>query len=749
MCRQNSFLALTLLFVLSTMCSASSSSRPTLVLQIGNPFEAASQSWAVHVLLLAVSESNGIEIWDTRTWELERTFSFRQYDPHAEPTSVLALSPNGKILAAVPATANSAANSEIDLWDTASGRLIRVIHASATRLLFTPDGSEIAESGLKSAEDWRSEQTSFWSVQTGKRRLSLAVGGDLALSRDGQRLAVIGYANRPGLSYATLWNARTGRSLGSLSDSSGVLGPMSFSPDGKKIVTVGEDPNWKPPSGPQFGQASYAHNLTLKIWDVRTHKRLRILPGQGNQFTQGLQWSSDGKQIVSSSRTVLVYSAAGTLKRRITDFGWDSLLSADGETLMAAENLGVASLALRTGTRRFTAHRFFEAGYVETAAYSPNGSLLATSGGGDDVRLWDTLSGKESRTLPASNLTQFFFLPSGQSLVTTTLQQIQIWNCRTGAVEQTFPKIMAGFNPLLSPNGKLLLRKSSEASEPFAKTADVLDAATGQKLATLSSMEQPIYTARISPDSALLADGNGIGIGQSLSADPPKVTVWNLHSGHVLYNFPIKSSSPGPLAFSPDSKTLAVVDDSEQEKDGRPSEFVSNMFLYDMTTGQKKLTINIELREFSGVIYSPAGLIFSPDSKRLVISYDGKVKCFDAQDGKLLFILSRPQENLTGLAFSPDGTQIVTMAHGGSVHSSNLVQVWRVRDRRLLVTLIGLVVNDNPLRDWLAWTPEGYYAASSSARQAIRFQAGNQLLRADQCSQMYQPNLIRAAFHNK
>ena len=737
MCRQFISFMLALLAVVIGSCSASPSP-PALVLQIGNPFGAAAQSWASHAPLLAVSSADGIEIWDTRTWELEHTFSFRHYDPHAEPTSVLALSPNGKILAAVPA----AANSEIDLWDTASGMLVRVIHASATHILFTPDGSEIVESGPKAFGNWRGEQTSFWNVQTGKRRLNLAVGGDFALSPDSRRLAVVGYANRPGLSYATLWNARTGQSLGSLSDSSGVLGPMSFSPDGKRVVTVGEDPNWKPPSGTQFGQASYAHTLTLKIWDVQTHKRLQVLPGQSNQFNQGLQWASDGKQIVSSSRAVLVYSAAGTLKRQITDFGYDSLLSADGETLMAADSMGVTSLSLRTGTRRFTAHRFFAAGYVETAAYSPSGSLLATSGGGDDVRLWNTLSGKESRTLPASNLNQFFFLPSGQSLVTTTLQRIQVWNCRTGAIEQNFPKITAGFNPLLSPDGKLLLRKSSEASEPFAKTADVLDAATGQKLATLSGMEQPIYTARLSLDSSLLANSNGNGIGQSPSSDPPKVTVWDLHSGRVLYNFPVKSPIPGPLAFSPDSKTLAVSDAPEQERNGRPVEPESSISLYDLATGQVRQTIDTGQKQISG-------LMFSPDSKCLAVSHDGKIKCFDAQDGKLLFILSQPQENLTGLAFSPDGAQIITMGHGGSVHSSNLVQVWCVRDRRLLVTLIGLVVNDNSLQDWLAWTPDGHYAASSGARQVIRFRVGGRLLRAGQCPQMYRPDLVRAAFHGR
>lgn len=338
------FLAFVLLMAFSSNADAAPSSpapRPALVLQLGNPFSGRAWSFAAHAPLLAIGISTGVQLWDTRTWELRRTILIPRDDPNQSPSALdLALSPDGKLLAA------ATANASIEIWETASGAQRRVIrHAPAVHLLFTTDGKEIVGSGPGNFVEGQGGQTTFWNVHTGKRRLRLPTGGDFALSSDGRRAAVVAYASTATASKAALWDAQTGRNIGTLADGSGVFGPLDFSPNGRQIVTVGEDPKWVPPSGGPFTEASYAHNLTLKIWDVAARKRLHVLPGQFNQlFGQGLRWSSDGKHIISTGRTILIYSPAGRRERLITDMG-AALPSADANTLIAPGDSGVNSLA--------------------------------------------------------------------------------------------------------------------------------------------------------------------------------------------------------------------------------------------------------------------------------------------------------------------------------------------------------------------------------------------------------------------
>lgn len=736
------------ILILLTLLSGNSDSapvpaRPALELQIGCPFDATVWSFAAHAPRLAVGTATGIQLWDTRTWELIRTISVPRSDPSQSPSALdLSLSPDGLLLAAATAEGN------VEVWNAASGVPLRVIGVRASHLMFSPDCTEIVVSGPV-AGAWRHGQTTFWNIQTGTQRLRLPEGsGEFAVSSDGRCLALANHASSLKDSAVTLWNTRTGKRMETLADGSGVFAPLSFSPSGRQIVTAGDDPNWKPPSGGPYSEAAYAHSLTLKIWNVGTHKRLRVLPGQSNQFSQGLQWSADGKRIVSSSWGVLVYRANGTRQRQITNMGRATLLSPDGITLYAAGKSGITVLDLRTSLQRTIARRFYGAADVEAALYSPDSRRLA-SGGSAGVRLWNAQTGAADKFLPFPYLNSLFFLPDSRSLVTSTLQQVKIWDTLTGSVRHTFtnglpekgetmspslPAFMEGINLLLSPDGKTLLRKPGGG---LVRTADVLDADTGTKRAQLLRMEQPLYTAVFSPDSGLLANGNGNGVGQS-PPDPPSITVWDLHTGDRLYDFPVTATLAGPAAFSADSRTLAVADWTQIGNGVRAEDIRSFVTLRDMATGQLRLRIAVGTD-------TVRSLLFSPDSRILAVNHAGQVEFYDTATGKPVGRISLPEENLIALAFSPDGTRIVTEGQNAPSLGQNLMQVWRVSDDRLLVTLIGLVVDSQPTRDWLAFTPDSYYAASAGAKQAIRFRVSGHLLAADQCPAMCRPDIVQRA----
>ena len=90
---------------------------------------------------LAGGTMEGICLWDTVTWKLQRML-----DKHALPVTSLAFSPDGRILAGRRGT-------KIHLWDMPSRKHLRTLTGHLDRvsdLAFSPDGNVLA-SGSRDA----------------------------------------------------------------------------------------------------------------------------------------------------------------------------------------------------------------------------------------------------------------------------------------------------------------------------------------------------------------------------------------------------------------------------------------------------------------------------------------------------------------------------------------------------------------------------------------------------------------------
>jgi WD40 repeat protein/serine/threonine protein kinase len=230
-----------------------------------------------------------------------------------------------------------------------------------------------------------------------------------AFSHDGRR--IITTDDRA----ARIWDAQTGLTLFTLSHGESVYDAI-FSPGGDKIITAGGDG-------------------FVKVWDATT-----------GAIEQSLsQPHPDGRP----ARYYLVEASAdGRLIAAIDIVGafvdvWDA-------------TTGVPIKQLSNGRAKRA-----------SLTFSADGRWLATSGGIDDVRIFDTQTWRQVTTLDVSDVNHLSFDPTGPRLATaTSVGDAAIWEIPTGS---QVLRLREGPQRLIrivfSPDGKLVATAGSEGTE--------------------------------------------------------------------------------------------------------------------------------------------------------------------------------------------------------------------------------------------------------------------------------------------
>jgi WD40 repeat protein len=171
-----------------------------------------------------------------------------------------------------------------------------------------------------------------------------------------------------------LYDAESGKLLRQLVGHTGYVWRAYFSPDGKKIASVG------------------SNDQTFRIWDPETAKALVTGKEAHDGNVVGLAWTPDSKYVLTSGRdrTCKLWNAeTGKLAKTFTGFSDDVeavAISRDGKRFLAGETKVVHVVDMDSAK---IVHRFEEHGDgVLAVAWLPDG-MRALSGGKDNtVRLW-------------------------------------------------------------------------------------------------------------------------------------------------------------------------------------------------------------------------------------------------------------------------------------------------------------------------------------------------------------------------
>jgi RNA polymerase sigma factor (sigma-70 family) len=600
-------------------------------------------------IIACAAAGRGVCLWDAATGK-----ELRQIGRAIHAISI-AFFPDGKKLVC----AFDSRNAGSGVYETDTGKKIidlpDGIGGYPIGLALSPDGKKIA------GGESRTNNVHFFDATTGakwKAEIRTNKPDDIlnmAWSPDSKTLAHVGQSGS-----VHLWDAIHAREIGQWKAHEKKISSVAFSPDGKTLATAGMDE-------------------TVRLWDVATHKELHVLGGK-HQYIRVVTFSHDGRLLaaghgdgtialweVEKGRmlphwqahcfTVFSLDFSPDDKMLVSGAIWECgprlwgvatgrevrpfaghtapverlLFSPDGKRIRSVgreKKLLDWDLTNGRESLRFQWPSSTTAGVWDNPILSPRGDVLASWGYDDEVvRLWDTATAKERRTLGKFTKTDkstLFFAAMDFSLdgrmfaVATKDGDVFVWDVDSGAERQRL-KAIAGQALCLafSHDGQKLAVGSTRGNPKIV----LCDVKTGKKLVEFSSTDR-VDRLAFSPDDKILAAVSWVANASRLLDATTGRLIRPLEAAPGLYD----------VAFSPDGKWLAGAGEDKDQK----------VHVWEVNTG-------LEVRSFRGHNGAIMSIAFAPDGRTLASGGgDSSILLWDftgrMKDGRLQSVKWTPRE---------------------------------------------------------------------------------------------------------
>jgi WD40 repeat protein len=528
-----------------------------------------------------MTDHGRIKVWDLAARRVRVEFEGPPPSPPASFRSAndntITFSRDGKWLAL------AGSDKSVRLWDVEARNpeSVRIIHRYASWAgggVFSPDGRHLFAGGSES-------MIRAWDVVTGTEEGDPLEGHTawvyaLAMSPDGLQLASGGAD-----STIIVWDVITRKLVTTLFGHVAMVNALAFSPDGQTLASAGLD-------------------QTIRLWDMRTGQQLSLLRGQG-AAVNWLNFSPDGQWLVSRSQDGLVKL-------------WEAAPGENGDILTGGRSDG-------------------------EVVWSPAGGYLA-SVGSDDVDLWDLSTGSRALLKGHTGVMSAAFSPDGRLLATGSHDQtVRLWDVRERKDVATLTNGFPVGSLAFSPDGHTLIVGGSKHHFLVGNRGGLRfwNVPSRQATGSIPGNASDIVQVALSTSGSLLGTGHTDGA----------VRLWDAQTRRLLHRFRSQfGKAVLSLAFSPTEPLLAASDTG------------GNIVLYNTRTME---VVPPPLKAHTGRVTS---LAFTPDGRTLASAGEGGgLKLWHVATHQMALTLKGHVGAVKGVAFSRDGTFMASCGLDGTV----------------------------------------------------------------------------------
>ena len=563
-------------------------------------------------------------------------------------------------ISAVAVVALSLGNRAADERDIARSRQLAT--SAAAQLSINPELSVLL--AIRAIETRRTpqaeavlRQATLESTVKATLRGHQGAANSASFSPDGQRVVSAGDDGT-----VRVWELGTGREQVVLQSNDAPVYAASFSPDGQRVVSAGDDG-------------------TVRVWELGTGREEVVL--QSNDApVYAASFSPDGQRVVSAGDdgTVRVWEL-GTGREQVTLEGhtaavWGLGLSPDSRYVASGSDDGSVRLwdLMGNDSLVFTGH----SGPVQAVAFSPDAQRVVSTGEDATVRVWDLEGGEPVILEGHVGLTNSvaFSADGGRVVSAGGDGSVRIWEW-AGAGH---PVVLRGHSGVvahaeLSPDGATVASAGADGTVRLWRSSR-----PGERF-VLRGHTDAVTGAEFRPDGRSVVTGSVDG----------SVRIWDLLDGTT---HPIGMHEGPVIAIALSPHDDYVVTGSED----------TTVRVWDLGGG----TEAVATHQTPGKVWTVA---FSPDGRHVVAAgEDGIVRVWDWRSDEPPAELEAHQGDVFASAFSPDGS---LLASGGVDGELRLWSVARKEEPRTVSGHTGSIFS-------VAFSPDSRRLVSTSDDATVR-----------------------------